>query len=267
MNPPGRGGEDDDNLVFQANGSGAFRAAGVSLSSSDDNGSNQVVVAATLNSGGNEGGFRTEPGEHIVTHALRAEGHDASEDGTGRGTPLVVADSRTGVVQGPQQTGDDKTAAPRGLAPTTLPLGESRCGTPEQLPTAFNIIGLGQQGKNHAYEADVTGAIQGKGNSASGNEAGTVVAFNWQSGGDVRHGCRTSHTDALHAGQTPAVHQQMIVRRLTPVECERLQGLPDNWTEALGSDSARYRAIGNGGAVPVMEWIGRRILATLERKD
>ena len=56
------------------------------------------------------------------------------------------------------------------------------------------------------------------------------------------------------------VREGMIVRRLAPVECERLQGLPDNWTILLGSDSARYRAIGNGGAVPVMEWIGRRII-------
>lgn len=49
-----------------------------------------------------------------------------------------------------------------------------------------------------------------------------------------------------------------IVRRLTPLECERLQGLPDNWTEG-GSDSARYRAIGNGMALPIAEWILKRI--------
>lgn len=63
----------------------------------------------------------------------------------------------------------------------------------------------------------------------------------------------------------------MQVRRLTPVECERLQGFPDNHTRISwrGKDAAdcpdgpRYRAIGNSMAVPVMRWIGERILAAL----
>ena len=51
-----------------------------------------------------------------------------------------------------------------------------------------------------------------------------------------------------------------IVRRLTPRECERLQGFPDDWTLIDGaSDSARYKALGNSMAVPVMRWIGERI--------
>lgn len=50
------------------------------------------------------------------------------------------------------------------------------------------------------------------------------------------------------------------VRRLTPLECERLQGFPDNYTLIPGaSDTARYQAIGNSMAVPVMHWIGKRI--------
>ena len=58
-----------------------------------------------------------------------------------------------------------------------------------------------------------------------------------------------------------------IVRRLTPRECERLQGFPDDWTriEWRGKqsedcpDSPRYKAMGNSMAVPVMRWIGERI--------
>src|SRR6266540_4358164 len=58
----------------------------------------------------------------------------------------------------------------------------------------------------------------------------------------------------------------VTVRRLTPRECERLQGFPDDWTAADAnrrptSDAARYRAIGNAVAVPVIAWIGRRLLA------
>jgi len=58
----------------------------------------------------------------------------------------------------------------------------------------------------------------------------------------------------------PAVRVGMAVRRLTPVECERLQGFPDGWTAAL-SDTRRYRALGNAVAVPVAAWIAKRVAA------
>ena len=52
-----------------------------------------------------------------------------------------------------------------------------------------------------------------------------------------------------------------VVRRLTPIECERLQGFPDNWTDVRADtpDGPRYKAIGNSMAVPVMAWLGKRI--------
>ena len=55
-----------------------------------------------------------------------------------------------------------------------------------------------------------------------------------------------------------AVRDGYAVRRLTPRECERLQGFPDDWTAALG-DMARYRVLGNAVAVPCAEWIGKRL--------
>jgi DNA (cytosine-5)-methyltransferase 1 len=64
-------------------------------------------------------------------------------------------------------------------------------------------------------------------------------------------------------GQSVAIN--MAVRRLTPVECERLQGFPDNytnipWRKAIDSpDGPRYKALGNSMAVPVMKWIGERL--------
>lgn len=65
------------------------------------------------------------------------------------------------------------------------------------------------------------------------------------------------------------------VRRLTPVECERLQGMPDNWTRIpyRGKpaeecpDSPRYKAIGNSWAVPVIHWIGKRIDAAVKAAE
>ena len=59
-----------------------------------------------------------------------------------------------------------------------------------------------------------------------------------------------------------AVATETQVRRLTPLECERLQGFPDDWT-AGQSDSARYKQMGNAVAVPVVEWIIQGIVDTL----
>lgn len=64
------------------------------------------------------------------------------------------------------------------------------------------------------------------------------------------------------------VRQQYAVRRLTPLECERLQGLPDGWSlidDKSCSDSARYKAIGNGMAQPVADWVIKRIVEETER--
>jgi len=66
-------------------------------------------------------------------------------------------------------------------------------------------------------------------------------------------------------GRTDGVMQSnMAVRRLTPVECERLQGFPDHYTDIKPKgkdtpDGPRYKALGNSMAVPVMKWIGKRI--------
>ena len=55
-----------------------------------------------------------------------------------------------------------------------------------------------------------------------------------------------------------------LIRRLTPLECERLQGFPDGWTDIPGaSDSARYKALGNSVAIPCVEFIMSRIAAAL----
>ena len=77
--------------------------------------------------------------------------------------------------------------------------------------------------------------------------------------------CFTQNTIDRHA-----VVQDMAVRRLTPVECERLQGFPDDYTnipwrgKPEAPDGPRYKALGNSWAVPVVRWIGRRIKLALE---
>jgi DNA (cytosine-5)-methyltransferase 1 len=67
-------------------------------------------------------------------------------------------------------------------------------------------------------------------------------------------------TPALNCSQAHKFRFDMAVRRLTPVECERLQGFPDNYTNIpKAADGNRYKALGNSMAVPVMRWIGERI--------
>ena len=99
--------------------------------------------------------------------------------------------------------------------------------------------------------------------------------------GDRTHALTANGADASEDGTgrgTPIVYQRVIrsgarlpdaielvaadteVRRLTPLECERLQGAPDEWTEGQ-ADSPRYKQLGNSVAVPVFEWVGRRIVA------
>lgn len=75
----------------------------------------------------------------------------------------------------------------------------------------------------------------------------------------------TNRADGTGTG--PTVMQAMAVRRLTPIECERLQGFPDDYTQIPWNkkpadqcpDGVRYKALGNSMAVPVMRWIGERI--------
>jgi len=66
--------------------------------------------------------------------------------------------------------------------------------------------------------------------------------------------------------RTPSAHIAMQVRRLTPTECERLQGFPDGYTDIQDNtpDGPRYKALGNSMAVPVMRWIGQRVQSLKE---
>ena len=87
-----------------------------------------------------------------------------------------------------------------------------------------------------------------------------ATAFGWQNSASQSMSM-DSITPTLDKSKTPALFSNMAVRRLTPVECERLQGFPDNYTNIRENcpDGARYKALGNSMAVPVMRWIGERI--------
>ena len=72
------------------------------------------------------------------------------------------------------------------------------------------------------------------------------------------------HKDATDLICQQAESYAYLIRRLTPLECERLQGFPDGWTDIPGaSDSARYKALGNSVAIPCVEFIMSRIAAAM----
>jgi DNA (cytosine-5)-methyltransferase 1 len=86
---------------------------------------------------------------------------------------------------------------------------------------------------------------------------GVVIAF------DTYNHTTADTNQTLRAGtdvdKQGAVLQNSMVRRLTPLECERLQGFPDHWTEGQ-TDGHRYKQLGNAVAVPVVQWIIERLV-------
>lgn len=107
---------------------------------------------------------------------------------------------------------------------------------------------LGQSGRRQVEETLIPGTVVG------------VGLHGEMSGG--RDGL--ARTVSGSHGQPGGVLDDLTVRRLTPLECERLQGFPDDWT-APQADGPRYRQMGNAVAVPALEWVMRRVVAVDSR--
>lgn len=97
--------------------------------------------------------------------------------------------------------------------------------------------------------------------SSSQARHGVVIAFDTynETTSNINQTLRTG-SDTAKMG---AVLQDSMVRRLTPLECERLQGFPDGWTEGQ-TDGHRYKQLGNAVAVPVVEWIISRMVEYID---
>jgi len=99
-----------------------------------------------------------------------------------------------------------------------------------------------------------------------------VDTFNQTTNEHTSQTLGSSATDVNHYGAV--INPPMAIRRLTPVECERLQGFPDNWTKIPWKkkpaedcpDGPRYKACGNSMAVPCMKWLGQRIQKAQDKK-
>lgn len=207
----------------------------------------QTAVSMTLNAKGGAGRMDFES-ETLIAHTLRGGGFDASEDGSGRGTPLVpIAFSSK----------DHGADAMVGIAPTLRAMGhsESHANAGGQLAVAFDTTQItSADNRCNPQPGDPCHPL------ARGAHP-PAIAFNARQDPDVFDG----YTGPLDTdSSTQAVQQGWRVRRLTPVECERLQGFPDGytdipWRRGRVPDGPRYKALGNSMAVNVMRWIGRRI--------
>lgn len=129
--------------------------------------------------------------------------------------------------------------------------------------------------KDHGADAgEISPTLRAMGHGASHANAGDQVAVCIT--GEITHTLKAEGFDASEDGTgrgQPITPEAAGVRRLTPRECERLQGFPDDYTlipwrgtpATECPDGPRYKAIGNSKAVPVVRWIGRRLKAHLEK--
>lgn len=188
-----------------------------------------------------------DSGNIVVTHCLRADGFDASEDGTGRGTPLVplLADPISAHEQS-TYTHEGKgnfrlrTVIPFDERNVTSPANRSRCEPGALMHTLHEGAGA------VAFQTSQSGV-------RTGDTHATLDANN----GSRRHNGTVSPSG---------------VRRVTPRECERLQAFPDDWTrygrKPNGTryelaDGPRYKCMGNAVTVSVAEWIGKQLAVAI----
>ena len=114
------------------------------------------------------------------------------------------------------------------------------------------------------YETWIEGGVMPTLNAFDNGDVRTTVIVihpHYHDGARVQDKTMNTLTSRMGTGgnNVSMLSDQSGVRRLTPVECERLQGFPDDWT-AGQSDSTRYKQMGNAVAVPVVEWIVQGIV-------
>ncbi|HET9099213.1 MAG TPA: DNA (cytosine-5-)-methyltransferase [Acidobacteriaceae bacterium] len=242
------------------------------LSSTDE-------ISRCLNAGGmGRQDFETEM---LIAHSLSADGFDASEDGTGRGTPMVPIVICTAHTQSNGHGFSDNIAhtleQTNSQAVAFNLRGREGGAVPEPSPMASIRAASGGSTNSYVafsakdYGADVgviAPTLRGMGHDASHANGGGQVAVAAPLTASYGSPRRLDSSDT-NSGPPNLLHSEMAVRRLTPRECERLQGFPDDYTlvEYRGksaADGPRYRALGNSMAVPVMRWIGERIAAVHE---
>ena len=218
---------------------------------------------------------RVVRGDSDVAHTLKGDGFDGSEDGTGRGTPIVpvIATGEPPLLIRMREGKDGGGKGPLISENVSLTIATSN----DQV-LAYRVHGehsTAMTGNGVARVADPTELARCLDTCGgySANQGGNVVmAYRWQNDADgivpdeVASTLRANGTTTDERTTGAYVQQaSMQVRRLTPVECARLQGFPDDylsqvvWKKKAPADGVQYKALGNSMARNVMLYIGQRI--------
>lgn len=149
---------------------------------------------------------------------------------------------------------------------------QARMGTGgNQIPLTYQMQGFGDY-----REGDVASSCKQRDFKDSTDLVCSVDCRNFTEGGEINGTLQAKESGGQSLNLNNTVRQNMVVRRLTPLECERLQGFPDHWTD-LGewtdskgkrhkdADSPRYKALGNSIALPPWKWLLKRLCGNYER--
>ncbi|WP_238897518.1 DNA cytosine methyltransferase [Achromobacter xylosoxidans] len=256
------------------------------------NGRGPADLAASLMAGGPKHDLRTET--YLVqsvagniSHALDTanNGKGSSEDGTGKGVPIIAfiaqgsgADATLDLAPTLRAGGHRNSHANAGVVPAIAfaqnNRGEVRFESGHG-QVACTVLSSGKPGYGVPMVACV--ALRGRQQGLAAELGGDVAAALRTSGGgaDKPHVLAPAFEAHLHYDWNdpgPGDWSHWRVRRLMPVECERLQGMPDDYTlipyrGKPAFDAPRYKAIGNSMAVPCMAWLGRRLVQHLHKTD
>lgn len=206
-------------------------------------------------------------------------GDTRKDDGAGNGlgighdgepSPTLTAADRHGVYCAGFKLGNSEQARSIGYSEELAPTLNAECGGNK--PAILDM--------SHANDVirecgDVVPTLQSR-MGTGGNQV--PLTFQQNGFGDYKQADTASSCKQRdYKDSTDLCSQYGIVRRLTPMECERLQGFPDGWTDIgawtdekgklhkESSDSARYRALGNSIALPPWKWVLKRLCAQYER--
>lgn len=149
---------------------------------------------------------------------------------------------------------------------------QARMGTGgNQIPLTYQMQGFGDY-----REGGVASSCKQRDFKDSTDLVCSVDCRNFTEGGEINGTLQAKESGGQSLNLNNTVRQNMVVRRLTPLECERLQGFPDHWTD-LGewtdsrgkrhkdADSPRYKALGNSIALPPWKWLLKRLCGNYER--
>ena len=150
------------------------------------------------------------------------------------------------------------------------------CLMNRQIPLTYQMQGFGDY-----REEAVASSCKQRDFKDSTDLVCSVDCRNFTEGGEINGTLQAKESGGQSLNLNNTVRQNMVVRRLTPLECERLQGFPDGWTDigdwvktdkrgrkikVKGSaDSPRYKALGNSIALPPWKWLLKRLCGNYER--